>query len=75
MGKKIKIFGKHVWPYTKSAREAFELKGIEFSYLDVNDDPSNLETMLKLSDGERKVPVIVEGDKVTIGFNGKGWKV
>jgi len=26
--------------------------------------------MLKISDGVRKVPVIVEGEKVTIGFEG-----
>jgi len=30
-----------------------------------------LDAMLKYSDGSRKVPVIVEGDKITIGFNGK----
>jgi len=27
--------------------------------------------MLKYSGGARKVPVIVEGDQVTIGFEGK----
>jgi len=26
--------------------------------------------MLKLTKGERRVPVIVEGEKVTIGFGG-----
>jgi len=26
--------------------------------------------MLKISDGTRKVPVIVEGERVTIGFGG-----
>jgi hypothetical protein len=30
-----------------------------------------LDIMLKLSDGRRQVPVIVEGDQVTVGFNGK----
>jgi hypothetical protein len=29
-----------------------------------------LETMLKHSNGMRKVPVIVEGETVTIGFEG-----
>ena len=29
-----------------------------------------METMLKISGGTRKVPVIVEGEKVTIGFGG-----
>jgi hypothetical protein len=29
-----------------------------------------LETMLKYSKGTRKVPIIVEGETVTIGFEG-----
>lgn len=29
-----------------------------------------MEAMLKLSNGLRKVPVIVQGEKVTIGCNG-----
>jgi glutaredoxin len=29
-----------------------------------------LEEMLKLSKGKRKVPVIVEGEKVTVGYGG-----
>jgi hypothetical protein len=31
--------------------------------------------MLKYSDGTRKVPVIVDQDNVTIGFNGGTWGV
>jgi hypothetical protein len=31
--------------------------------------------MLKYSDGVRKVPVIVDRDKVTIGFDGGTWGV
>jgi arsenate reductase-like glutaredoxin family protein len=33
-------------------------------------DANKLDAMLKHSDGVRKVPVIVEGEDVTIGFNG-----
>ncbi|TES91529.1 MAG: hypothetical protein E3J94_03685 [Desulfobacteraceae bacterium] len=29
-----------------------------------------MDSMLKYSDGTRKVPVIVDQDNVTIGFNG-----
>jgi hypothetical protein len=36
----------------------------------VKQDPRKLEEMLKLSNGVRKVPIIVEGPKVTIGFEG-----
>lgn len=31
----------------------------------------NMNTMLKYSDGRRSVPVIVEDDTITIGFDGK----
>ena len=33
--------------------------------------PEQMNAMLTYSKGERRVPVIVEGDKVTIGFEGK----
>jgi len=39
-------------------------------YYDVRHDSDKMEAMLKYSEGKRKVPVIVEGSKVTIGFNG-----
>ncbi len=40
------------------------------TYIDVSSDPDRLKEMLKLSGGARKVPVIVEGKKVTIGYGG-----
>jgi hypothetical protein len=33
-------------------------------------DAKHIDTMLQHSDGARKVPVIVEGESVTIGFDG-----
>jgi hypothetical protein len=33
-------------------------------------EPRHLETMLEYSNGTRKVPIIVEGETVTIGFEG-----
>jgi hypothetical protein len=35
-------------------------------------EPDRLPDMLKYSGGNRKVPVIVENGKVTIGHDGKG---
>lgn len=40
-------------------------------YFDVLSDADKLNTMLKYSDGARKVPVIVDQGKVAIGFNGR----
>jgi glutaredoxin 3 len=39
-------------------------------YLNVKTEPKLLDEMLKLSGGQRKVPVIVSEGKVTIGFGG-----
>jgi glutaredoxin len=36
----------------------------------VTQDPGKLEEMLNFSKGVRKVPVVVEGDKVSIGYGG-----
>jgi len=39
-------------------------------YIDVKSGTEHLNTMLKHTNGVRKVPVIVEGDAVTIGYKG-----
>ena len=70
MVKKIRIYGKSGWPYTNRARDAH--KGHE--YLDVKKDRKILDEMLKFSKGKRMVPVIVEGQDVTIGYGGT-WDV
>ena len=73
MSYKTQIYGKDAWPYTRAAREAFAKEGRQFDYYNVIQEPDHLETMLQYSKGARKVPVIVEGEKVTIGFEGKTW--
>jgi len=75
MADKILIYGKDTWPYTKAAREAFKKQGEKVEYHDVRQDVDKLKDMLEYSDGVRKVPVIVDQDKVTIGFNGGTWGV
>ncbi len=75
MDKKVLIYGKPTWPYTKAAREAYANKEIDTRFINVVNDPLQLEKMLTLSKGERKVPVIVEKGKVAIGFQGKGWRI
>lgn len=50
--------------------EARSAYGGRARYVDVQADPSKLEEMLKYSSGSRKVPVIVEGGRVIIGYGG-----
>ena len=75
MEEKILIFGKNTWPFTTAAREAYLKNGMDVEYIDVLSDTGKVDTMLKYSEGRRKVPIIVDGDKVIIGFNGKAWGV
>ena len=46
-------------------------EGKNVEYIDVVLSSSKLEEMLKLSDGRRSVPVIVENGNISIGFKGK----
>jgi hypothetical protein len=40
-------------------------------YVDVRKDPARLDEMLRLSGGQRRVPVLVDAaGKVTVGFGG-----
>lgn len=75
MTDKVLIFGKDAWPYTTAAREAFAKLGQKVEYVNVKADAKNMKTMLEYSNGLRKVPVIVERDQVSIGFNGGTWGV
>ena len=40
--------------------------------MNVTKDPAGMKQMLQHSKGDRTVPVIVEGAKVTIGYDGAG---
>jgi len=75
MADNILIYGKDTWPYTNAAREAYNKQGKKVDYYDVRRDADKLKDMLKHSDGMRKVPVIVDQNQVTIGFNGGTWGV
>lgn len=66
----VLIFGKDTCPYTLAARDHYRDEGIPHEYRNVKKDPAELDRMLRFSGGRRDVPVIVEGDRVTIGFGG-----
>lgn len=66
----VLIFGKDACPYTEGARDHYTARHIPFQYVDVKKSAADLDRMLAYSGGARRVPVIVDGDKVTIGFGG-----
>ncbi len=63
----IVIYGRPGCPFTDKAISAY---GKRAKYIDVQSDSQKLQEMLKLTDGVRKVPVIVEEGNVTIGYGG-----
>lgn len=66
----VRIYGKNSCPYTTAAREDFARRGFDVEYIDVVRDQAQLAEMLKLTAGQRRVPVIVEKGKITVGFGG-----
>jgi glutaredoxin len=66
------IYGKDTCPYTNAALDHYrgKGKGTQVEYFNVKKNAADLERMLGYSRGERRVPVIVEDGKVTIGFGG-----
>ena len=68
MEDKIIIFGTDTCPFCNQARAAYGDRAV---YINVDADPQKLKEMLAYSGGKRQVPVIVEGEKVTVGFAGE----
>jgi glutaredoxin len=66
----VQIFGQDLCPYTAEARKDFSRRKIPFEYINVLEDPAALERMLKITNGRRKIPVIVDAGVVTVGFGG-----
>jgi len=66
----VLIFGKDTCPYTTAARDHYRSRETAVEYFNVKKNAADLERMLGYSRCERRVPVIVEDGKVTIGFGG-----
>ncbi len=68
MNAKIVIYGTNTCPFCIQARAAYGERAV---FVDVETDGEKMKEMLRLSGGKRQVPVIVEGDKVSVGFAGE----
>jgi glutaredoxin 3 len=66
----VEIFGKEGCPYTTAARREYDGRGVPVRYFDVKQDPAAMARMLELSGGERRVPLIVDRGRVSVGFGG-----
>ena len=56
-------------PYCDRARGLLQRKGVAYSEVKVDEDPTQRDTMLKRSGGRRTVPQIFIGDRHVGGFD------
>src|ERR1700689_4910424 len=69
----LELYGTKSCQYTQEMREWLEWKGTEFVEYDVEADLAARERMRSLANGQRTVPMLVDGDKVVqIGWQGRG---
>jgi glutaredoxin len=67
--KEITIYTTPTCPFCRAAKEDLDRRGIKYKEVDVSKDAEELEKMLRIS-GKRLVPVMVNGENVTVGFGG-----
>lgn len=70
MEEKIIIYTIPDCPFCKAAREDLETRKTGYKEIDVSKNSEAEREVLKLTGGKRVVPVVVEGEKVRVGFKG-----
>ena len=68
----VTIYTKPGCPYCAAAKADYEKRKVAFKEVDVPNTPGALQELLKVTNGQRRVPVIVEDGKVTIGWKSGG---
>ena len=58
--------------YSDAQRADFVKDGVQFTEIDISVYTDRIEELVKLTGGERITPVMVEGDKITVGYYGVG---
>jgi glutaredoxin len=58
--------------YSDAQRADFVKDGVQFTEIDISVYTDRIEELVKLTGGERITPVMVEGDKVSVGYYGVG---
>ena len=70
MADAITLYVKTGCPYCAAKRKEFTDKKINFTEVNVTERPEVVPELLRLTKGERLVPVIVEGGRVSIAPEG-----
>ncbi len=58
--------------YTDMLKDQLDRDGIEYEEVSLSLHPDRWDEVLPHTGGERISPVMIDGDEVTIGFNGIG---
>ena len=66
----VTIYTKPGCPYCAAAKDDLQQRSVRYTEHNVKSDSAALRRMLKLNGGRRQVPTLVQGDRVTVGFNG-----
>lgn len=67
------LYGAASCRFTAELRDDLEWRGEAFAYYDVEQDPEALARMLRLTGGQRMVPVlVVDGVVAEVGYQGRG---
>ena len=64
------IYTKPGCPHCAAAKDDFHGRGIPYTEHNVKADSAALRRMLDLNGGRRRVPTIVQDERVTVGFHG-----
>jgi len=67
---KVTIYTKEGCPYCAAAKKHYADEGVDIEEIDVKVRPEAQAKVLELTNGQRIVPVIVDGKDVKIGFGG-----
>ena len=58
--------------FSSAVKFDYDNRGVKYHEIDISLHPEAIPELERLAGGERITPVIVEADKVTVGFNGIG---
>jgi glutaredoxin 3 len=66
----VVLYTKTGCPYCAAKRKEFSDDRLPFTEVNVTEKPERIPELLKLTGGRRVVPVIVDGDRVSIAPDG-----
>lgn len=67
---KITIYTKTGCPYCAAAKKFYTDRGTAFDEINITENPGAKDELLKLTKGQRIVPVIVGDGELKLGFGG-----